>query len=236
MNPWTFTFILCNEFKYDGSDRSVTRIRGIKLKNQIVVLLATVLVCSCAGNAPFREDVQLPEEKIAALAGQIEDAVLDINPEEIPAIEYGKNGEDVAERNLMNAIAGTDEIRKRIPALSDLNMDNEIVLAAVRGRILRRPAVKELEQNGCIGENRRGYLQYLGGKWCKGDRHYRDRASYIVLSDNRDRRVIFEQLIEANGLHASARDRIREIFAEQIYQKAWAGTPLQMPDGTWERR
>jgi uncharacterized protein YdbL (DUF1318 family) len=187
----------------------------------------------------FRKRTEVPEDKIAALAEQIEDAVLNINPEELampdPEMEQ-QTGEVFGEIDPVRMTVTTDEIRRRIPALAELNMDNEIVLAAIKGRILRRPAVKEFQQNGCVGESRRGFLQYLGNKWCSGDSRLKDRASYVVLNDVRDRRVIYEQLIEANDLGGSAMTRIREIFTRQIHKKAWAGTPLQKPDGTWERR
>ena len=121
-------------------------------------------------------------------------------------------------------------------ALARLNVDTEIAVAAVRGRILRRPAVEQFERSGCVGENRRGLLEYLGGAWCAEDRDTQSRAGYVVLSENRDRRVVYKQIIEANGLGSSAMGRVREIFTEQIHKKAWAGTPLETPDGEWKRR
>jgi uncharacterized protein YdbL (DUF1318 family) len=179
----------------------------------------------------------VPEEKIAVLAGQIEDVVLNMTPDDLATYEINQEADEgVDELEIMQMMAAADEIREKIPALAELNINNEIVLTAIRGRVLRRPAVKEFEQNGCVGENRRGFLQYLGSKWCRGDRYVRNRASFIILNENRDRRVIYEQLIEANNLGGSAMMQIREIFAREIYKRAWAGTPLQMPNGTWERR
>lgn len=201
------------------------------------VLMA--LLCSCAGEMSFRKEIELPEEQITLLAAQIEEVVLNTPLDEPTNSDFGtdpQTGEPLGDIDPVNVMVSMDEIRQQVPALAELNMDNEIVLTAIRGRILRRSAVKEFEQNSCIGENRHGLLEYLGGEWCAGDRHLRSRASYVVLTDNRDRRAIYDQVVEANGLYGSALGRIREIFAEQIYKKAWAGTPLQMPDGTWERR
>ena len=111
-----------------------------------------------------------------------------------------------------------------------------MMLTAIRSRAFRRPAVREFEQNGCVGENNRGLLQYLKTESCPNDRDMRSRAGYLVLRENRDRRTIYEQIIEANDLGGSALEPIRRIFAEQIHKKAWAGTPLETPDGTWKRR
>ena len=205
----------------------------------ILLPILFMFLCSCAGGMFLSRSVEIPEQEIAALAAQIEELVLNTAPDQ-PTIsdfqDLGQPGEVLGDIDLMNIVVSSDEIRRKVPALARLNVDNEIVLAAIRGRMLRRVAVREFEQNGCVGENHRGLLQYLGGKWCTESRNTKNRAGYVVFTDNRDRRSIYEQLIEANGLGGSAMGRVREIFAYQIHKKAWAGTPLEMPDGTWKRR
>ncbi len=183
----------------------------------------------------FRERTPIPEEEISRLAAQIEELVLNTDLGRPALSDYESAGKS-ADSDPMSAMIGFEEIRQKAPALADLNMDNEIVLTAVRGRILRRPAVEEFQRSGCVGESRRALLHYLGSDWCTKDRNFKSRASYVVLTENRDRRAIYEGLVDANGLGDSAMGRVREIFAEQIHRKAWAGTPLEMPDGTWERR
>ena len=209
----------------------------------IALSLLPALLCmvSCAGGMSFslREPVEVPEDEIAVLAAQIEEVVLNTRLDEPTASDYKvdqRTGQVLEELDPLGVMVGIDEIRDKVPALAGLHVDNEIVLAAIRGRILRRSAVQEFEQDGCMGEDREGLLQYLSGDWCSRDRDVRNRAAYIVLSENRDRRTIYEQVVEANSLGKSGIERVREIFMEQIYIKAWAGTPLQMPDGTWQRR
>lgn len=201
-------------------------------------LLLTIL-CSCAGGASFRKQVEVPENEIAALASQIEDVVLDTRLDEPKASDYlvdREIGEVRGDLEPMSALLNMEETRQRIPALAALNVDTEIVLTAIRSRILRRSAVYEFEQKGCIGENRRGLLQVTKSDRCAGDRDVKNRMATIVLREKRDRNIIWEHVLKANGLGNSALGRMREIFAEQIYEKAWAGTPLQMPDGTWETK
>lgn len=213
---------------------------GVRLKLRLLPPLSVLLcVVSCAGGMSFSKHVEVPEEKIAVLAEQIEEVVMNTRLNEPAASDYSidkQTGKVVGDLDPMSLIISTDEIRRKVPALADLHADSEIMLSAIRGRILRRPAVQEFEQEGCLGENREGLLQNIKSDLCTGDRHLRDRAAYIVLVENRDRRNIYEQVIEAAGLSRSNLNRVGEIFAQQIYRKAWAGTPLQMPDGSWERR
>ena len=207
-------------------------------KNILIPALMVSVLCSCSGAAPFREPVVLPERDIAELAAQIEDIVLNTTFAD-PMSQYDEDAEwtdEVVDIDPVISMIGTDEIRQKAPALAKLNVDNEIMLTAIRGRTLRRPAVRGFESAGCVGENRRALLQYLRTGWCPDDRDMKSRAGFAVLSENRDRRAIFEQIVEANALGSSAHDRIREIFAEEIRKKAWADTPLEAPDGSWERK
>lgn len=200
----------------------------------LFITVSAALLCSCAGAMSFREQAPLPEREIAEAAAQIEDIVLNASLENPSTIDFDEVG-DEAGLSLLIAHINMDEIRQKAPALAELNIDNELVLLAIRGRVERRPAVREFEKQGCVGENRRGLLMVLKDA-CEGDRYFMRRLGGAVLQENTDRRAIYEQIVEANDLGKSAMGRVREIFAEQIYRKAWAGTPLEMPDGAWKRR
>ena len=204
----------------------------MKLKFFLVSLLAVVL-CSCAGTTSFRESAPLPEDEIAELAAQIEDIVLNTELGD-PIVRDDES--EIVEIDSAGTMIGMEEIRQRAPALAKLNVDNGTMLTAIRGRVLRRSAILDFEGNGCVGENRRALLQYLKSEWCPDDRDMRSRAGFAVLEENRDRRIIYSQIVDANGLGGSATERMREIFAEEIHKRAWANTPLELPDGTWKRR
>ena len=205
------------------------------MKSQFLLAALLAILCSCAGTVAFREPAAFPEREIVELATQIENVVLNTILDG-PVIPENDETSKIADIDPIGTMVSTDEIRRRTPALAKLNVDNEIMLTAIRGRMLRRPAVLDFEQNGCVGENGRALLQYLRTDWCPNDTDMRSRAGFIVLTENRDRRAIYNQIVEANGLGGSAHNRIREIFAEEIHKKAWAGTPLELPDGTWKRR
>ncbi|GAB4332084.1 MAG: hypothetical protein Kow0099_03760 [Candidatus Abyssubacteria bacterium] len=186
-----------------------------------------------------RQETPVPEEKIVALAAQIEEVVQNTRLEQPKAEEIGidvQTGEVLSDLEPMSLMIGTDEIRQKVPALAEVGAENEVMLSAIRGRILRRPAVYELEQKGCLGENRQAFVENLGGAECSRDRSEKDRAAFVVWLENRDRRTIHEQVAEAAGLGTRGVSRVRELFAEQAHLKAWAGTPLQMEDGSWKRK
>ncbi|RJP22822.1 MAG: DUF1318 domain-containing protein [Candidatus Abyssobacteria bacterium SURF_5] len=206
----------------------------------VMLLFPFVSLTSCANGLFAQTDAQIPEEQIALVAGQIEEAVLYIDSAKPAAVtDYQINedtGEVVGEFKPIELLIGDEEIRQKVPALAQLHADTEVMLSAIRGRILRRPAVYEFQQRGCLGEGRRGYLENMKAKSCSGGGRERDRISYIILLENRDRRSIYKEFIEALHLRDSSLVGIEEIFAEQIRRKAWAGTPLEAAAGGWERK
>lgn len=209
----------------------------ISKKWLVTVCLTVVFGISCASSMhASRTRTEVPEEQIARIAGQIEDAVAYTKSEpDIPELDVDeKTGKASDEFQPLDLIIGPNEIREKVPALAQVHADTELILSAIRGRILRRPAVYELQQKGCMGETRSGFVKTIKGDLCAGDRYERDRVAYVVLLENRDRRAIYKQLAETLG--ESSPDRIQKIFADQIYRKAWAGTPLETPDGTWEKK
>lgn len=204
-------------------------------------VLLWVFLCfvSCSSTPFFRQPREVPEEKITALADQIEEAVINTRLEDPSASDYNideRTGRVVGDLEPLNLLFNAEQVRANVPALAELNVDNEVVVSAIRGRILRRPAVYELQQKGCVGEAHNGLLKNLKSRACAEDRAEKDRVANIVLMENRNRTTIYEQVAEANDLGGSGLSVVRGIFREQIYKKAWAGTPLQKPDGTWETR
>jgi uncharacterized protein YdbL (DUF1318 family) len=211
------------------------------LRAQLFLAILPCLFISCAGGPGLSQNkANVSDEQVQAIAAQVEEAVLYTKPVmPAEAADYNideKTGKVTGEFQPIEVIISLQEIEERVPALADLGGDIEPILSAVRGRILRRPAIYELEQNGCMGENNRGYAENIKGEACSGDRGERDRVAYMVLLENRDRRLIYDQLVQVLGLRNSDIGRIQKIFAQQIYQKAWAGTPLETARGRWERK
>jgi len=206
-----------------------------------IAAFSMMLIClaSCSSGLFFSKPRAIPEDKIAALGEQIEEAVINTRLDGPSASDYNideRTGKVTGDLEPLSLLLNTEQVREKVPALTELNVDNEVVVSAIRGRILRRPAVYDLQQNGCVGEDRGGLLKNLKSRACAEDRAAKDRVANIVLMENRNRMTIYEQVTDANDLGSSGLNIVRGIFREQIYRKAWAGTPLQRPDGTWEKR
>lgn len=212
----------------------------MKNRNRASLVLAlSFFLSSCAGGLSLSKTTELPEDKIALLAGQIEDAVAytEIETPTISDITIDEEtGEIVDDFEPLSMIISMEEIRQDVPALSELNVDDEIMITAIRGRIFRWSAIKEFRQKGCVGETRDGFVQNMKSDECSGDPIERNRIAHIVMQENRNRRVMYEHIVKTNGWSTSTMGRVRRIFSEKIYEKAWAGTPLQTPEGEWERK
>jgi uncharacterized protein YdbL (DUF1318 family) len=208
-------------------------------KTSLSVLPAIILFISCASGPSSGRAQSFPEEQIRMVAGQIEDAVLYVKSPEPVAADFKVNettGEVIGELQPMDLIIDVDKIAEKAPSLAQLEADTEPILVIIRNRILRRATIYEMQQRGCVGENRQGYVENLKAAACSGARDERDRVAYLVLVENRDRRAIYEQITEAFDMRKSEVARIERIFAERIHQKAWAGTPLEASGGGWEKK
>jgi uncharacterized protein YdbL (DUF1318 family) len=210
------------------------------LKMQLFLAIIPCFLISCAGGPSLsRGESDVSDEQVQVIAAQIEEAVLYtklVMPAEADYNIDEKTGKVTGEFQPIEVIISLQEIEEKVPALAGIDGDIEPILSAIRSRILRRPAIYELQQSGCMGENTRGYVQNIKGDACSGDRSERDRVAYMVLLENRDRRVIYDHLVQVLGRRNSDIARIQKLFSQQIYQKAWAGTPLETAGGKWERK
>ncbi len=97
--------------------------------------------------------------------------------------------------------------------------------AAIKERMKERlPVITELKEAGVIGENNRGYLEYIGSR--------RPKAS-VVEAENRDRRMVYKAIADQQGTTVDVVEKHR---AAQIEQRAESGIWLQDAAGKWYRK
>lgn len=85
----------------------------------------------------------------------------------------------------------------------------------------RLPEIVELKAQGIVGENNRGYLEFIGGKKAKPD---------VVAAENEDRKAVYEAIAKQQGTTAELVGKRRAL---QIAQKADPGEWVQDANGNW---
>ena len=106
----------------------------------------------------------------------------------------------------------------------DLKEMTPTVKAAFEGRKARYAELKSLKGQGAVGENKSGYVTALGAVPGVND---------VVQAENTDRKVIYQAIVEQNGLNGSELATVEKVFAQVQRDKADAGEKIQNEDGNW---
>jgi uncharacterized protein YdbL (DUF1318 family) len=87
--------------------------------------------------------------------------------------------------------------------------------------IARLPVIKALKAKGIVGENNRGYLQFVGQKKEKEE---------VVTAENKDRKLVYGAIAKQQGTTVEVVGQHRVV---QIANKAQSGEWLQDANGKW---
>ena len=98
------------------------------------------------------------------------------------------------------------------------------VKAALDSRKDRFNELKSLKASGAVGENNRGYVEALSGD---------ASVEALVAAENKDRKMIYQTIVEQNGLPPSALATVEAVFAQVQRDKAAAGDKIQDENGRW---
>ncbi len=85
----------------------------------------------------------------------------------------------------------------------------------------RLPVIKELKAKGIVGEDNKGFLQFVGGNKAKAD---------VVAAENKDRKTVYAAIAKQQGTTA---ERVGKRRAVQIAKKADKGEWVQDTAGNW---
>jgi uncharacterized protein YdbL (DUF1318 family) len=97
--------------------------------------------------------------------------------------------------------------------------------SAIKTRMIQRlPVIKALKQKGVVGENNKGYLEFVGGE--------KEQAK-IVAAENSDRGQVYETIAKQQKVSAAIVGRRR---AAQLAAKAQAGEWIQDAAGKWVKK
>ncbi len=88
----------------------------------------------------------------------------------------------------------------------------------------RLPVIVELKNQGIIGENNLGYLEFVGNKREKED---------VVSDENQDRKIVYEAIAKQQNADVVTVGKRRAI---QIAERAGAGEWIQDESGKWYQK
>jgi len=106
----------------------------------------------------------------------------------------------------------------------DLKEITPAVQKALDQRKARYAELQQLKADRVIGESKKGFLDVFPAPL---------EISKIVLDENRDRKVIYQAIVDQNDLGPAGMGKIQEVFAEVQRGKARPGEKIQLPSGEW---
>ena len=95
----------------------------------------------------------------------------------------------------------------------------------IKQRMIERlPVIAALKAKGLVGEDNRGYLQFIGQK---------KENEEVVAAENKDRQMVYEAIAKQQGTTVELVGQHRAI---QIADKAQSGEWLQDANGKWYKK
>ncbi|MBF0199810.1 MAG: YdbL family protein [Desulfamplus sp.] len=107
-----------------------------------------------------------------------------------------------------------------IIAVTSLSWADDIKLRMTQ----RLPAIVEMKKQGIVGENAAGYLEYVTAA---------RPNEPIVNAENSDRQKVYAMIAKQQGVTV---EKVGELRAAQIVQRAVPGEFLKRADGTWYQK
>lgn len=101
----------------------------------------------------------------------------------------------------------------------------DVQASALKDRMLARvPAINNLKDQGLIGENNNGYLEY---------RTEARPQQELIKAENQDRKTVYAEIAAKQNVDITLVGQRR---ARQIRDIGGAGHWFQKPDGSWYRK
>ena len=96
---------------------------------------------------------------------------------------------------------------------------------SIKQRMIDRlPVINKLKDQGIVGENNSGFLEFIGN---------RKESADVVEAENADRKTVYEAIAKKQGTTPEVVGKHRAV---QIADKAGAGEWLQDDNGKWYQK
>lgn len=97
--------------------------------------------------------------------------------------------------------------------------------ASIKERMAARiPEINTLKDQGIVGENNKGLLEYRSDKKAKQD---------LVTSENKDRKAVYQAIAKSQGASV---ELVAQKRAQMIAKSGKSGHWFQKPNGEWYRK
>ncbi len=200
-------------------------------------LVLAALAVALAACVPVTVNINFPQEKLDAAAGQIVDmgrkgpGAADSPPagpgSPPPAPKPGSSLERwLAALGPRPAAAQSREVE----VAQKPRTDTEELRRLTAAQNARHGAIQQWKAKGCIGENNQGFLEARPGQGCGGD------VGRLIAEENRGREAIIDTFMRQNSIPPSDAARVRASFAKAYRDRAQSGDWVQNDRGQWERR
>ncbi len=113
--------------------------------------------------------------------------------------------------------AGDYDIREMTPEVQQ----------ALSGRQARFNQLQEMKAQGLIGEDNQGSVRSIQENAGTAD---------VVNAENRDRKVIYQAIVDQNNLGPAGMAQVKAVFADVQREKARTGDYILEPSGEWKRK
>ncbi len=106
-----------------------------------------------------------------------------------------------------------------------LTLADSVPAQGIKERMKERlPVIAQLKTQGIVGENNRGYLDFVGNT---------KTHEALVAQENQDRKTVYAHIAKQQNTSVSVVEKNRAL---QLIERAAPGTYVQMPDGTWMQK
>ena len=216
-----------------------------KHREHLMILTLSALL-SFAACAIITVNVYFPEKDVKSAYKSLEDELLQPTPKKEDSAPSPKPSSLLESRSVL-AAAGSLRIALVTEAFADEDLSHKIageiktypeVVAAYKGRAQRLARLRQLKDQGLVGEGKDGkaVLRAKAG----------EAESTLVQEENKDREVIMNGMAKAilklskqeptSSNLANAKTQAIDTFASLRRDEAQPGWWIQLPDGTWKHK
>jgi len=181
-----------------------------------ILFCSLTLLFYVAGCAIVNVNIVFPEEKIEKAAEEL----LGLHP-------YSIN-------NLFSSVftkplyaQETVEVRREIKT------DSPVIKAAKQKMDSWRTKINSFKKEGFIGEKNNFELEV---RKAPTDSSVAREVIKLVREENRERKIMMEELLKINNVAPSEKDKFKNIFTRVIQKNSPAGTWIQNEQGLWQRK